>query len=117
MAAQLDLLLPELSVENFSRAWMQFELVAAAKQWDEAKQLTILPTLLRERLLDYYVELDTDQKGSLRALKDALMTKAGIAQDPLMAGRAFGARHQGPQERAADFATALRKLFIQAYPE
>ena len=117
MAAQLDLLLPELSVENFSRALTQFELVAAAKQWDEAKQLTILPTLLRERLLDYYVELDTDQKGSLRALKDALMTKAGIAQDPLMAGRAFGARHQGPQERAADFATALRKLFIQAYPE
>ena len=89
MAAQLDLPLPELSVENFSRAWTQFELVAAAKQWDEAKQLTILPTLLRERLLDYSVELDTDKKGSLRALKEALMTKAGIAQDPLMAGRAL----------------------------
>ena len=58
MAAQLDLPLQELSVENFSRAWMQFELVAAPKQWDEAKQLTILPTLLRERLLDYYVEQD-----------------------------------------------------------
>ena len=59
------------------------------------------------------MELDTDKKGSLRALKEALMTKAGIAQDPLMAERAFGARHHGPQERAADFATALRKLFIQ----
>ena len=58
MAAQLDLPLQELSVENFSRAWMQFELVVAPKQWDEAKQLTILPTLLRERLLDYYVEQD-----------------------------------------------------------
>ena len=44
------------------------------------------------------------------------MTKAGIAQDPLMAGHAFGARHQGLQERAADFATVLRKLYIQAYP-
>ena len=46
MAAQLDLPLQELPVENFSRTWAQFELVAAAKQWDEAKQLTILPTLL-----------------------------------------------------------------------
>ena len=63
------------------------------------------------------MELDTDKNGSLRTLKEALMTKAGIAQDPLMAEHVFGARHQGPQERAADFATALRKLFIQAYPE
>ena len=82
MAVQLDLPLPELAVENFSHAWTQFELVAAAKQWNEAKQLTILLTLLRGRLLDYYVELDTDQKGSLRMLKAALMTKAGIGQDP-----------------------------------
>ena len=34
------------------------------------------------RLLDYYVELDTDQKESLRTLKTALMMKAGIGQDP-----------------------------------
>ena len=117
MEVQLDLPLPELAVENFSHAWTQFKLVAMAKQWDEAKQLTILPTLLLGRLLDYYVELDTDQKGSLRALKTALMTKASIGQDPLTAGRAFGTRRQGPQERAADFATALRKMFMQAYPE
>ena len=26
-------------------------------------------------------------------------------------------RRQGPQERVADFATALQKLFMQAYPE
>ena len=61
--------------------WMHFELVAAAKQWDKAEQLTILPTLLKERLLDYYMEMDTDQKSSLHMLKAALMTKAGIAQD------------------------------------
>ena len=114
---QLDLPLPELAVENFSRAWTQFELVAAAKQWDEEKQVAILPTLLRGKLIDYYVELDTDQKGNLRVLKAALMTKAGLSQDPLTAGRAFTTRHQGPQERVADFATALRKLFTQAYPE
>ena len=117
MAVQLDLPLPELTVNNFSRTWTQFKLVATAKQWDKARQFMILPTLLRERLLDYYVELDTDQKGSLRALKTALMMKAGIGQDPLTAGRAFGTRRRGPQERAADFATALLKLFFQAYPE
>ena len=89
---QLDLPLPELAVDNFSRAWTQFELVATAKQWDKARQWTILPTLLRGRLLDYYMELDTDQKGSLRALKTALMMKASIGQDPLTAGRAFGTR-------------------------
>ena len=116
MAVQLDLPLPELTMENFSRAWTQFELVPTAKEW-EAKQLTILPTLLRGRLLDYYVELDTDQKWSLCELKTAIMTKAGIGQDPLTAGCTFGTRHQGPQERAADFATALQKLFMQVYPE
>ena len=78
MAMQLDLPLPEISVENFSRNWTQFELVAAAKQWEDAKQVTILPTLLRGKLIDYYVELDTGQKGSLKSLRTALMTKAGL---------------------------------------
>lgn len=115
MAVQLDLPLLELAEENFSRAWMQFELVGAAKHWDETKQVPILPTLLRGRLPDYYVE--PDQRGSLRVLKAVLMTKAGLSQDPLTAGRAFSTRHQGPQERVVDFATALRKLFTQAHPE
>ena len=38
MATQLDLPLPEIPVEYFSRTWTQFELVAAAKQWEDAKQ-------------------------------------------------------------------------------
>ena len=114
MAMQLDLPLPEISVENFSRAWTQFELVAAAKQWEDAKQVTILPTLLRGKLIDYYVELDTGQKGSVKSLRMALMTKAGLLQDPLTAGRAFSERRQGLQERVADYSTSLRKLFAQA---
>ena len=117
MATQLDLPLPEISVENFSRAWTQFELVAAAKQWEDAKQVTILPTLLRGKLIDYYVELDMGQKGSVKSLRMALMTKAGLLQDPLTAGRAFSERRQGLQERVADYFTSLRRLFAQAYPE
>ena len=94
-ATQLHLPLPEISVENFSRVWTQFELVAAAKQWEDAKQVTILPTLLRGKLIDYYVELDTGQRGSLKSLQTALMTKAGLLQDPLTAGHAFSEKHQG----------------------
>ena len=45
------------------------------------------------------------------------MTKAGLLQDPLTAGRAFSKRRQGLQERVADYSTSLRKLFAQAYPE
>ena len=43
MAMQLDLLLPEILVENFSRTWTEFELVAATKQWEDAKQVTSCP--------------------------------------------------------------------------
>ena len=78
MAMQLDLPLPEISVENFSRNWTQFELVAAAKQWEDAKQVTILPTLLKGKLINYYVELNMSQKGSLKLLWTALMTKVGL---------------------------------------
>lgn len=65
MAVQLDLPLLELIVENFSCAWTQFKLVAVAKHWDEAKQVTMhsADPVKKGKFLDYYVELDTDQKG------------------------------------------------------
>ena len=37
MAAQLDLPLPEITVEDFKRACTCFELVADAKDWNENK--------------------------------------------------------------------------------
>ena len=77
MAVQLDLPLLELAVESFSRAWTQFELVAAATLGRD-KAGTHPANPLRGKLPDYYVELDTDQKGSLRVLKAALMTKAAF---------------------------------------
>ena len=54
MAESMDIPLPELTVENFKRAWTRFELVAKAKEWNAAKQLIVLPTLLRGKLVDYY---------------------------------------------------------------
>ena len=92
MARQLDLPLPEVTIEEFSRAWTQFELVASAKEWDAAKQKSVLPTLLRGKLVDYFVELSDETKADLSAVKWALMEKAGLVKDPLLASRLFVTR-------------------------
>ena len=52
MTVQLDLPLPEITVEDFKRAWTHFELVADAKDWNENEQKVILPTLLCRKLVD-----------------------------------------------------------------
>ena len=44
-------------------------------------------TLLRGKLVDYYVDLDATVKADLNLLKAALMKKAGLTQDPLTAGK------------------------------
>ena len=36
MAQSLDIPLPELTTDDFQRAWTRFELVAKAKEWDTA---------------------------------------------------------------------------------
>jgi len=117
MATPLDLPLPEVTVEDFRRAWTRFELVASAKGWDENKQKTILPALLRGKLVDYYVDLSEESRASLNAIKKALMEKSGLAKDSLSAGRLFITRDQGAQEKVTDFADELKKLFVQAYPD
>ena len=81
--AQIELQLPELTTEDFQRAWTRFELVVAAKEWNEAKRLTIVPsivpTLLRGKLIliDFYTEFDEATKGDLHGstLKLALQEK------------------------------------------
>lgn len=117
MAESLDLPLPELNGENFKRALIRFELVAKAKNWTTEKQLTILPMLLRGKLVDHFTEFDETTRGDLDKLKSALEKAAGVADDPLTAARTFMSRDQGPLESVKDFAAALRKLFKQAYPE
>ena len=44
-------------------------------------------TLLRGKLVDYYVDLDATVKADLNLLKAALMKKARLTQDPLTAGK------------------------------
>ena len=114
---QLEIPLPEIKTDDFSQAWTRFELVAAAKEWDARKQLTVLPALLRGKLLDYYLDLGDDDKVDLKTLNAALKKKVGIDRDPLMASRLFNERSQGTHEKAVDFASELKKLFTQAFPD
>lgn len=114
--ARLEVPLPEISPEDFDRSWARFELVAKAKEWGDEKQLAVLPTLLRGKLLDYYLDLSVDEKASLAALKTALVKRAGLGTDPLIAAREFMNRNQGDHETTADYMIALKKLFRQAHP-
>lgn len=114
--ATFDVPLPEITAKEFLRAWTQFELVSTAKEWSSKKQASILSTLLRGKVVDHYVDLDAATKADLKLLKAALMKEAGLAQDPLTAGKLFISCSQRPGETATDFATHLKKLFKQAYP-
>ena len=88
-----SIVLSEVSVENFEHAWKRFQLAATAKQWQEEKQLQILPTLLRGNLVDYYMDLSEEENESLEGLKQALERKAGIKKDPLVAAKYFNSCH------------------------
>ena len=111
MAQSLELPLPEITTDDCVRAWSRFPLVAAAKKWDVAKQLEYLPTLLRGKLIDIYLELDDESKADMKTLRSALAEKAGLAQDALSAARAFKERTQRPEEKVADYVSQLKKLF------
>jgi len=116
MAQQLDLPLPEITKEDFLRAWTRFELVATAKEWSSAKKAIVLPTLLRGKLVDIYIELSDTTRADLAEVKKALMSKAGLTKDPLVAGKEFIARSQRRDETVSTFAEDLKSLFSQAYP-
>ena len=114
--AQLEITLPEILVDDFERCWTRFELVAKAKEWNEDKQLSVIPALLRGKLLDAYMDIPEERKRTLAALKAALAEHTGITKDPLAAAKLFAIRDQQRQEKVADYATELKKLFTEAYP-
>ena len=117
MAQSLDLPLPEITVNDFQRSWTRFKLVTSAKEWDEAKQKLIRPTLLRSKLVDAYVLLNETACTSLSTIKKALMEGVGISHDPLTTGQAFMSRHQSNGETVRDYSADIKKLFKEAYPE
>ena len=116
MAQQLDLPLPEIAKEDFFRAWTRFELVATAKEWNPEKKAIVLLTLLRGKLVGIYIELSDTTRADLVEVRKALMSKAGLTKDPLVAGKEFIARTQQSGETINAFAENLKILFSQAYP-
>ena len=115
--AQVELQLLELTTDDFQRAWTRFELIATAKEWNAAKQLTIVPTLLRGKFIDFYTEFYETTKGDLSRLKLVLQENAGLKIDPLIASRNFNQRDQLQREKVDDYASELKQLFKQAYPD
>jgi len=77
----------------------------------------VIPTLLRGKLIDYYVELPDDTKSNIDRLKAALQERAGVKEDPLVAYKCFNQRNQCSDEKIKDFASALKHLFKNAYPD
>ena len=115
MAQQLELPLPEITMEDIVRSWIRFNLVAAAKKWDEVKQLSIVPALLRRKLVETLVNLE-DEKADIKTLKRALSAQAGLTSDPLASARLFNDRKQEPGEKVSDYARELKRLYSRAYP-
>ena len=64
MATLLELSLLELVAEDFQRGWTCFEFVTAAQEWNAKKQLTVIPTLLRGKLIDYYIIVRNQDNGN-----------------------------------------------------
>ena len=87
--AQLELPLPEVNVEDFLRAWKRSELVATVKEWNPKKRDKVLPTLLCGKLIDIYISLNNEITADLADVRKALMKKAGLVKDPLVAGKEF----------------------------
>ena len=60
-----------------------------------AKQLLIIPTLLRGKLLDYYIDLTENDRIDNNTLKESLIKEACLKKDPLAATHEFQCCIQG----------------------
>ena len=72
-----------------------------------------MPTLLRGKLVECYIELEADTKKAVKCIKEELVKRLRLCREPLEAGKLFMACSQLEKERIAE----LKKLFKQAYPE
>eukprot|EP00731_Ephydatia_muelleri_P037182 Em0411g3a len=108
MAEKVNIPLPDITCEDFESSWIRFELVAAAKEWSQEKQALILPTLLRGKLVECYVELEADTKKAVNYVKEELVKRLRLCREPLEAGKLFMTRSQLERERVTEFAMHAR---------
>ena len=76
MASNVGLALPEPLLDNDAKSWFKrFEVCAAANEWNAAKKLLRLPTLLRGRAWAVFDALSEEQKKSYDSLKTAILER------------------------------------------
>ena len=112
--------LPEPLQYDDARSWFRrFELCAAANEWDAAKQLLRLPTLLRGRSWAVYESLSNADKETYAKLKKAILDRL----DPYTDEHRLAARDHLSHRRLREgvesideLARDLEKLLDQASP-
>lgn len=108
--------------DNFSGdgdydAWERhFNVCAAANNWDDAKKLLFLPTLLRGRAFLVYQHLDLQDRASFARLSAAMSKGCRSPAQREVAAAKFRARKHRSGEPYDMFAYDLMDLFSKAYP-
>ena len=102
MASNVGLALPEPLLDNDAKSWFKrFEVCAAANEWNAAKKLLRLPTLLRGRAWAVFDALSEEQKKSYDSLKTAILERLSpdTDEDRLSARDVLSRRRLRDQER------------------
>ena len=116
----VGLAIPEPLQDRDAHAWFKrFEVCAAANEWDEAKQLKRLPTLLRGRAWAVYDALKESEMDPYGHLKDALLQRLSpnTEEDRLSAQEELARRClREEQESVDELAHDIEKLLDKASP-
>lgn len=118
MATQVDLPFQRSLLKSYlERAWTRFELVSTVKEWNAEKQVSIMPTLLWGKLVDYYVELDATTKADVKQLMMALiMIKSTSCSGSTNSSEVVHLSLSTLGWNSWRLHQSLKKLFKQAYP-
>ena len=103
--------------EDMFEEWLeQLELVATLLKWDEPSRLVHLVTRLKGQARAFYRSCPSTVKESYGALVQELRRRFKPVRLPAVQTSLFHQRVQGEKESVDEYAQALRKLFLKAYP-
>ena len=97
--AKSSIPLSEICVEDFEHSWTKFHLAIAANKCEKEKEPAVLPALLRDKLVEYYVSLEDNEKDDPVTLRKGLMDRAGISKDPLALAKVFSEAGKAHKKR------------------
>ena len=103
MAQQLEIPLPEITMEDFERAWTRLDLVAAAEKWDNAKQLAIIPALLHGGVSRLLCGAEWGGLHRHADAKEDVVCKGWAGQGSLVLGKVLQYEEAGPGRESCRF--------------